>query len=302
MDAARATGASFPAAQTNHDSYEPLEARALRGDRAPGLRGNGRGLPRARHAARSRSRDQGAPARACRRRAPARPVRSRGARGLRARPPEHRDHLRDRDRRGRRLHGHGARARADAGPAAEARTVACRRGAVHRDRGRRRARGGARGRHRPPRRQARERGAAAGRGRQGPRLRHREARERVGRDTRRHGGTHARRRPVDPDPRGRWHDRLHVPRAGDRRPGRPAQRHLRLRPAVVRDVDGPPGLPPPARARRLSTRCSRRRRSPRARSCPRSRPSSSGSSCAACARKPAGASSTWTTSRSRSRS
>ena len=99
--------------------------------------------------------------------------------------------------------------------------------------------------HRPPRPQARERQGHSGRQGQGPRLRPGQGLDR------RRAGRRVGRRPVAvPDPRahrhrGRHHPRhrgLHVARAGARKGGRPARRHLGLRRAALRDAERPPAL------------------------------------------------------------
>ena len=102
--------------------------------------------------------------------------------------------------------------------------------------------GAAHERHRPPRPEARQHQGHARRQGQGARLRPREgvrARKARARDP--HDsptvtiGRHTSRR----DPR---HGRVHEPRAGARKAGRPAHRHLGVRLRPLRDADGPPGV------------------------------------------------------------
>ena len=205
---------------------------------------HGRGLSRPRHRAGPRRRHQGpAPGSSLRRRCAAPPDPG-SAHRLGAQPSAHRDRVRRRRRRRRPLHRDGVRRR-PAAERADRRGPRSRRGAAHRHRRQRRAGAGPRRRHRPPRSQAGQRRRLRRRRAQGPRLRDRQAGRPAGRGdaarrdhhrAHRHGAALA-------DQRLRRHARLRGARAGDRRQGGRAQRHLQLRLDALRDADRTARLP-----------------------------------------------------------
>ena len=105
---------------------QPAPTRSLRNPRAARRGRDGRGVPRARHAARPRRRDQGAAAAPDREPRGARALRARGEDRLVAQPPAHLHALRRRPRGRHRLPGDGAGRGRDAG-ARGSRRARCRR-------------------------------------------------------------------------------------------------------------------------------------------------------------------------------
>ena len=174
-------------------------------------------------------------------RADARALPARGPRHRVRQPSAHLHHLRRRRARRQPLPRDGARRRRHAARGDRLEGLPGGPGLRVGHPARRRARCGARPRHRPPRPEAGQRDRVAA-GPEGARLRRRQARRRSARGQRRDEGRADRSRGVDRD------GRVHGARAGARRAGRSARRPLRARarastrlpPAAARSRAAPP--------------------------------------------------------------
>ena len=145
--------------------------RRLRGAGTAGRRRDGRSVPRARHAAGPRRRDQDPAARVQGRSRPAGPLRTRGAGARLAQSSAHRRDLRAGGCRRRHRPRDGARRGRGSLAAHRARGDPDRRGPADRTTDRRGPRSGARAGHHPPGSEAREHQGAAGRHGEGARFR-----------------------------------------------------------------------------------------------------------------------------------
>ena len=206
--------------------------RTVRDPLGPRGRRHGRGVPRQRYQARSRRGAEAAAGRRGERPRPPATLRARSTRRLRTESSRHCRHLRSRPGRITALHQHGAGRRQDAATDSGDRADAAAASFADCRPDRRRAREGPRSRDRSPGSQAGKPDGLARRVRQDSRLRPGEARRRsrVGR------GPADQDQPGHPARHRDGDDRLHVPRAGERRRGRQPLRSVFVRSRALRDA------------------------------------------------------------------